>query len=359
MASVACVPLRQIAWVFLRIGATGFGGPIALVSLIEHEACRRRAWLSPEEFQRSYVLCKLLPGPLAFQMALSVGRSSAGTLGGLVAGVGLILPSFLMMLGFAAWYSRGSLAPITVAFIEGMRVGSLAVIVESVAGMWRPYARDPVAAAFGAAALVLFLRFPHLEPLWIVGAGLVAVCGPRAVAGRVGCLASPALGLLWTHFKAGAVVFGTGLAVVPYLQAKVTAAGWLTHQQFLDGLALAQVTPGPITTLSAFIGYKVAGLTGGIAAAIGMYLPGVILVLGLLPWLLRRSEGSPWLQRFQRGALPAVIGCILGASLGLAPSALGSAFAAVLFAMLIVATWLLSPPGWLVIILGGVVWVAL
>jgi len=164
------------------------------------------------------------------------------------------------------------------------------------------------------------------------------------------------LSIFLVHFKAGLLVFGTGLAIIPVLeQSVVHGYHWLSSAEFFDGIALGQATPGPVTISSAFIGYRTAGFWGALIAFAGMYLPGLFFILGLLPVIERKVAGARWLQAFERGAVPAVIGCVAAATFLLGRLALVDLSSILLFMVLWGLGRWASVPGWAIIPLGSLV----
>jgi chromate transporter len=345
--------LIEIFLLFLKLGATGFGGPIALIALMEQECVRQRGWISHGEFNEAYLFCKLLPGPVAYQMALWMGAHVRGRLGGLVAGLSFLFPGVILVLGLTLFYGALAQAQAFGQAMEGMRSAALAVIGESVWRMLVPYRRDPLAFALIAFGVVGFLIAPRAEPLLIIAGGLAIVFSSRQAKGLKALAWPVAAQLFWTHFKAGIFVFGTGLAIIPYLQAEVVGRlHWLGEGEFLDGIAFGQITPGPVTITSVFIGYRVAGLAGSLIAAAGMYTPGILLILGVVPWLRRRLAGSPHLSFFQRGAVPTVVGCLIGGSLILGRASVTGWASWFVLGISAILLWK-RLPGWLVIPLGS------
>lgn len=349
------ITLSTLFKVFLKLGATGFGGPVALIALMEGEFASRRNWVSAKEFERAYVFCKLLPGPVAYQMALWIGHRLGGRVGGLCAGIAFLLPAAVLMVFLSHFYSQVKQVPQFESIMEGMRAAAIVVIGDSVWRMLSPYRRDRRAWLFILVAAVFMWSIPRWEPLIIVAGG-VAVILSRKLPGRpVAGLSVTALSqLFWVHFKAGAFVFGTGLAIIPVLEADVVGKyHWLTSQEFLDGIAFGQITPGPVTITSAFIGYLVQGGWGASVALMGMYLPGLLMILFILPVVSQRIEGRKWLLDFQDGAVPMVIGCIFGSTLILARSSVGSPMGIGIVVGLAVLSRISRVPAWLLLPLGG------
>lgn len=360
----------EIGSVFLRLGAFGFGGPIATMAMMEQEAVRRRSWVTPSEFAEIYAVCKVLPGPVSTQMAIYLGMKRAGNaMGGVLAGVLFVLPSFLMVLGLSAIYRYSGAVGRAGAFLSGLQAAALAVILLSVWTLGKPYRRDVRAWGICAASAGIVSARPGWEPLVILSAGLAGafwrsrkVGAPTAGATRLRSVAwvLPAgswlaakgsvplwVQLFWVCFKAGAFVFGTGLAIVPVLEAEaVDKHGWLTHSQFMDGLALGQVTPGPVVITSTFIGFLAGGFPGAFAATAGMFLPSFVNVLFLVPRVWRRFSGTPAAAGFTAFAIPAVIGGILGTMVQLSTLALDSWVASSLFAATLAIAALRRPPVW-------------
>ncbi|NBX82048.1 hypothetical protein EBQ90_03045 [bacterium] len=349
------VSYRQLAAYFLKAGSIGFGGPLALVAMMEQECVHRKHWVTRERFESSFVFCKMLPGPMAYQMALWVGYEVRGVLGGLLAGICFVLPAATLLYLFAKFYQNLSSLSSANAVLDGMRIGALVIILQSVYSLFLPYRREVAAwiyCVFGALAMVFI---PRAEPLIILAGGFLSLVAHRSQLYRVKTsLGSVLLALWWTHFKAGAFVFGTGLAIIPVLQKEIVDVyGWLSQREFLDALAFAQVTPGPVTTMSAFVGYKVAGDLGALTASIGMYLPGALLILGVLPRVRKKLEAREELHQFQIGAVPTVIGCLVTASIGLLISGLTDPPRVGLFIFLLVIQIRMQWPPWLVILLGS------
>ncbi len=299
--------LRYLFSRFLWIGAVGFGGPVAVMAVIKREVSDQSRWLEPTRFQELLALSKLLPGPQATQLVIGVGKDVGGVRGGVVSGVAFVLPAFLCMLVLAPL----ALSGISVAASQGLfglQLGALAVIVESVFGLAKPYTWRPLRRwVLLALGMAIMLRRPDLEPWVILAVGLAGVAYQR-YAVRPRELAS----IFWVCFKAGVLLFGSGLAIIPLLEPEVVEKRhWLTHAEFMLGVSLGQITPGPVMISCVFIGYKVAGFPGAFAAMTGAFLPSFINVLVWLPWVFNSARAKEGLRVFSIWALPVIIGAMV------------------------------------------------
>jgi chromate transporter len=353
--------LRELALYFLRLGATGFGGPIALAGDMQRTLVEERGWTSRKDYMDGLALAQLAPGPLAAQLAMYLGFTHSGLTGASVVAVAFILPSLLIVWGLSAAYVRFGGLPWMRAAFYGIGAAVIAVIARSA---WRlarlTLGRDAVRWSI-AAALAVATAWTEREIVWLfLTAGLVAmVASPiSARAGKRAALAIPLvsalpagpaaamavastslLQLFLFFAKAGAFVFGSGLAIVPFLYGGVVREHqWLTDQQFLDAVAVAMITPGPVVITVAFIGYLVRGFGGMVAAAAGVFLPVFLFVVLPAP-MFRRHVDRPTLRAFVDGVTAAATGAIGGAAFVLARRAIvdlptaGLALAALLVLM--------------------------
>lgn len=326
--------LHQLLLYFLKLGATGFGGPLALIGHMERDLVETRRWFSAKDFKQGFALSQLLPGPAATQLAIYLGFIHSGVLGATGVGAAFILPSFLMVVAIAAAYVRYGSLPWLHALFYGIGAAVMGIIVRSAyrltrntlgAGqrrlLWGIYAVMMTVTALGWGGLgglfilsglgALFsyapprrLRFWSLAPIpWI---GLMAPQGLPPASGQT-------LAHVFLFFaKSGAFVFGTGLAIVPFLHGGVVRDfHWLNDRQFLDAVAVAMVTPGPVTITVAFIGYLVAGLAGATAAALGVFLPVYLFAVLLSSWF-RKHGSNPHIEAFVDGVTAAAIGALSG-----------------------------------------------
>jgi len=334
--------LADLLSYFLGLGTTGFGGPIALVGFMQRDLVEKRRWFSPEEYRQGLALAQLAPGPLAAQLAMYLGWARGGATGAALVGLAFVLPSFLMVLALAIGYLRfGGLPWIQGAFY-GIGAAVIAIIVRSATKLTRlTLARDRLLwATFAVAAAVT--AWTESEIVWVfVGAGALAVLvravpprhqgaalglgllPPGLFAGLAGPATSETLWRIGCYFaEAGAFVFGSGLAIVPFLHGGVVQEfRWLSERQFLDAVAVAMITPGPVVITVGFIGYLVAGLAGSIIAALATFLPCYLFTVIPAPHFQRLSR-NPSIRAFVDGVTAAATGAIAGAAFVLGRRAL-------------------------------------
>ena len=323
---------------FLYLGSLGFGGPVALVGYMQRDLVERRGWFSKDDYMKGLALSQLAPGPLAAQLAMCLGYVHGRVAGATLIGLAFILPSFLMTLALGALYvAYGGLGWMQAAFY-GVGAGVIGIIVRSAWKLMRlTMGRDRLLwAVAGLMAAVTAWTETEIGSLFILCGVVVLViqAPPRRLLALVGSTKTlPAVGwplllltglaapastgvlaqILWFFTKAGAFVFGSGLAIVPFLYGGVVQEyGWLTDKQFLDAVAVAMLTPGPVVITVAFIGYLVAGVAGGTAAAVGVFLPTYLFVVIPYPWFDRFS-GNPQVKAFVHGVTAAAAGAIAGA----------------------------------------------
>lgn len=315
--------LGEVVRYFLRLGATGFGGPVALCGLMERDLVERRGWLGKEEMRDVIAVCQTMPGPLAVQVAIFVGYLRCGFWGAWAGGGALILPASVMVALLAAAYVHFNDLPWLNAVIYGV---SPAVVVLIVVSWWRLVRlgmEDRFQYAVGGICVGATLLLPGLLTAMFLAAGLLGVgwyshqarrrdAGPRLY--EVGALVVLAQ-LAWFCLVTGAFTFGGGLAVVPLLEKGLVQQGqWLTSAQFLTAIAVGMITPGPVMTAATFAGYLVAGPLGAAVCTIAIYLPSFLLVLLAAPPLMRR-RGSLLVQGFTKGVYAAAMGSILAAAM--------------------------------------------
>jgi chromate transporter len=337
----------EIFLVFLRLGLTSFGGPIAHLGYFRAEFVERRRWLSERAYVDLVALAQFLPGPASSQTGFAIGLMRGGRLGGLAAWAGFTLPSAALMLLFA--YGAASLAESWqgVGLLHGLKLVAVAIVAQAVLGMARAFCPDRARASIAMAALALLLAAPgslsQIGAIALGGVGGLAFCRgggePNAddLAAPVGrrsglvCLAAflallalsfvpvrgGMLALFDGFYRSGALVFGGGHVVLPLLRDAVVAPGWVSDSAFLAGYGAAQALPGPLFAFAAYLGALAgappAGLAGALVALVAIFLPGMLALMAALPfWRALRALGTA--QAAVRGVNAAVVG-LLGAAL--------------------------------------------
>jgi chromate transporter len=336
---------------FLKLGLTSFGGPIAHLGYFRNEFVERRKWLNETAYADLVALCQFLPGPASSQVGFSLGiLRGNGLLGGLAAWFAFTTPSALILFAFAMGAAAFT-GPVAEGFLHGLKLVAVAVVAQAIWGMSLTLTPDRARAgiALAAIAIVVFfagsfgqiaaivlgacaglwlrkgevappvsghLNFPVTRRAGVVALVLFAalLLTPPAVANTTG---SQALALFDAFYRSGALVFGGGHVVLPLLQAQVVTPGWVSNEAFLAGYGLAQAVPGPLFTFAAYLGAVIGpppnGPAGAAIALIAIFLPGMLLVYGMLPfWEAMRTR--PAAQAAMRGTNAAVVG-ILGAAL--------------------------------------------
>jgi chromate transporter len=344
--------LGQLAGYFLRLGTFGFGGPIALAGAMQRDLVEERRWVTTTEYKDGLALAQLAPGPLAAQLAIYLGWARGGFTGATVVAFAFILPSFLMVLGISAAYVRFGGLPWMQSAFYGIGAAVIAIVLR---GAWKlvrlTLSRDwllwLIFLVNAVATAVLEAEVVSL----ILGGGLVLLAAKWRPAG----LHAFDLSLLWFFTKAGSFVFGSGLAIVPFLYGGVVREHqWLTDQQFLDAVAVAMITPGPVVITVAFIGYLVSGLTGATLASLGVFLPCYLFVVIPAPYYARFA-GNPRLKAFVDGVTAGATGAIAGAVVVLARRAIFDVPTLLIFAgTLAILIWFKRLPEPLVIAAVGV-----
>ena len=319
---------------FLRFGLLAWGGPVAQIAMLKRELVEEEKWLSPQRFNRLLAIYQVLPGPEAHELCVHLGMMQRGRLGGILAGLGFMLPGLLLILVLAALYQRIDLThPILAASFLGIQVGVVALIVRAVHRIADHALADPwlwSVALVSAAATVLGVGFWIILP--VAGAAYAALAARRfAVAAIVAAgavLFSLAIGtptvsvdpqfpaapagvaaLFFSGLKAGLLTFGGAYTAIPFVRGDAVGRGWVTDAQFLDSLALSGIIPAPLIIFATFVGYLAGGLTGALAMTAGIFLPAFGLALLYYDRLERVIEDER-LHRFLEGVAAGVVGLI-------------------------------------------------
>lgn len=315
--------LLELALLFLRLGATAFGGPAAHTAMMRQEVVERHKWLTDEELLDLIGATNLIPGPNSTELAIHIGHRRAGYPGLVVAGVCFILPAALITFGFAWLYVRFGRLPQAASMLHGVKPVIVAVVVQALVGLGRTACKTRGLAVLGlAVAVAVIAGVNELVVLFSAGAvyamrphgpgngkgvGAGAGAGPGTAAGMVlglapvAAAAAPSFGGVFVVFaKIGSVLFGSGYVLLAFLRADlVVERHWLTEGQLLDAVAVGQLTPGPVFTTATFIGYLLGGATGSLAATAGIFLPAFFFVAvsgPLVPRLRRSARASSFLD---------------------------------------------------------------
>jgi len=330
--------LRSLVAYFLRLGTVGFGGPIALAGYMQRDLVEHRRWISEQDYKEGLALAQLAPGPLAAQLAIYLGWSRAGVIGATLVAVAFIAPSFLMVLALSALYVRFGGLPWMLGAFYGVGAAVIAVIVRATIKLARlTLGGDRLLWAICVvSAVITAWTETEFFPLFI-GAGLLTVAARARARDALGAgalmLSWPGVAsigtaapvvidgatslvtIFWFFAKAGAVVFGSGLAIVPFLHGgAVQQFHWLSERQFLDAIAVSMITPGPVVITVAFIGYLAAGTLGATVAAAGVFLPVYLFVILPAPYF-RRFAKNRQVHAFVEGVTAAATGAIGGAAI--------------------------------------------
>ncbi len=375
----------EVIRAFLKLGAMSYGGP-AIMGIMQTEIQEKRAWVSKERFVEGLALVNMLPGPGATQLGIFLGHARAGWWGGLCAGIGFVIPAFFIMLALTLFYAQYGALPRIRSVFYGLNPVVIGIFAIAVYRLGRSTIKDLKQVAIAVAStltvgLTAFGIVPGLLLAGAIGVGLygsrrrglvaalviVSLYGLAPLVGAwfgissftgfgLGSVSAPHAPTIWEmalfFLKVGAFTFGGGLSMLAFMQDQVVnQMQWLTPQQFLDGLALGQLTPGPILMLAAFVGYQVASFRGAVVAAGAIFLPSFLLMLSVLP-ILERMKRLTWTRAALKGVGPAVIGMIAQAILQMLPNAVADLPTGFL-ALVTVAALLVWRLGPLPLMLGG------
>lgn len=360
--------LAAFAAYFLRLGTFGFGGPIALAGAMQRDLVEERGWVTKKEYVDGLALAQLAPGPLAAQLAIYLGWARGGILGATLVALAFVLPSFVMVLAISVAYVRFGGLPWMQSAFYGIGAAVIAIILRSAFKLVRlTLARDRMLWAIFVVNTIATAVLEAEVVSLIVGGGIVALLVRGRLRGVPALCLVPALpfvpagtSLFWFFVKAGAFVFGSGLAIVPFLYGGVVREHqWLTDQQFLDAVAVAMITPGPVVITVAFIGYLVQGFGGATLAALGVFLPCYLFVIIPAPFYARFAN-NPQLKAFVDGVTAAATGAIAGAVYVLARRAIIDVPTILIFlATLACLIWVKRVPEPVVIAIVGIVCILL
>ncbi len=338
MQNASPYSLRELVAYFLKLGTMGFGGPVALINYMHRDLVERRQWISEEDYRNGLALAQLMPGPLAAQLSIYLGYVHYRVLGATLAGLAFVLPSFIMVVLIGMAYKAYGGLPWMQHVFYGVGAAVIGIILISVhkltvktvskldgasvkknAMLWTFYIalcavtviteREEVLLFVLAGLVYMAIKAP---PAWLRKSSAGAIV-PLALFGfsdaRWGVLGD----IAWFFTKAGAFVFGSGLAIIPFLHGgTVVEHHWLTEQQFLDAVAVAMITPGPVVITVGFIGFLVAGLAGASVAAAATFFPCYVFTVVPAPYVKRLTANTS-VKAFVDGITAAVVGALLGA----------------------------------------------
>jgi len=324
--------LKDLAVYFLKLGVLGFGGPIALAGYMEQDLVENHRWISREEYLRGLALAQLAPGPLAAQLAIYIGYLKGRTVGATVVGITFILPSFIIVVILGMLYKAfGGLEWIQAVFY-GVGASIIGIIVRSAWKLSQITLKNRKLLWLIFLIMAAVTAYYEEEIVWLfILSGIVALivyAPPASISTKASFFAVPGLafptsiqltqlGVLGKIFfffaQAGAFVFGSGLAIVPFLFGEVVHQHqWLNEREFLDAVAVAMITPGPVVITVGFIGYLIAGFPGAVAASVGVFLPVYLFVVIPAPYFERYAQNRR-LVAFVDGVTAAATGAIAGA----------------------------------------------
>jgi chromate transporter len=339
--------LAALAAYFLRLGATGFGGPVALANYIRRDLVEQRRWMSEAEYDSGLAIAAACPGPLAYQLGVYCGYIRFGLLGGLTVAVAFGLAPFFIVVAAAGAYTRFADNWQLRALFYGVGPVVVALILKACWNLGqKTLRRDPLAWTFALVACgITAVLEKELTAVFIAGGILgtflfapppeksappVADAPPPpkpATALAVAPVVVAGSGMPWKlflfFFKTGALVFGSGLVIVPFLKTYVVDEyHWLGNRQFLDAVAIGMISPGPVVITATFVGYLLSGFSGALAATVGIFSPAVLFTVFATPLLLR-SRGQRRLQGFIRGVTMTVVGVLVGTTYLVGKTAIG------------------------------------
>src|SRR5438105_5472062 len=360
---------REIATTLLQLGATSYGGP-AIMGLMQHELQERRKWVSKERFLEGLAVANMVPGATATQLGIFLAYARGGWWNALLGGLCFVLPAFVIMLALTSAYANFGVTPLPRGALYGLgpvAIGLFAIALYRLgktAASTAPEAIIGVAAAAalattrlgivaililaGCAGLLLFYRGKSPERVRAVS-GLVVLAvlatvwwtstyAPSSTSGGWTPNPKSLLDLGLYFLKVGAFTIGGGLTMIAFIQDQVVGQfGWLTPREFIDGLALGQLTPGPVLMIAAYVGYKVAGIAGAAVAATAAFLPSFVIMLAILP-VLDPVRQMAWVKATMKGMAPAVIGVLAVSLIRLSPAAVPDPFALLILIGTIAAT---------------------
>lgn len=353
MGSEAAVNFASLFRYFFNLAWVGFGGPLAHISMMEHDLVEKKKWITREEFTDILGMTNMLPGPNSTELAIHIGHVMGGRKGGIVSGIAFTLPGFFIMLALSYLYFQFGSIPGVSGIFYGVNPVVIVVIALTAIRLGKSSAREYKSIGIAAAVFVAILLTDVNEAIVLLaagGAGMLLYLPRKQEGSGTSAPSRPGsptmmtllpfippsilalvfsvnnmpveLQLFLEFLKAGAVLFGSGLVIIPVIGTDVVENfGWMTYGQFFDGVTLGQVTPGPVVKTAAFVGYSVAGVLGASIATLGVFLPPFVVVTILAP-VFGKVKSNAWLQSFLKGVRPGAVGAILAVAVTLGETAL-------------------------------------
>jgi chromate transporter len=360
--------LKEVALLFLRLGATSFGGPAAYIAIMQRETVRKRGWLDDQKFLDMMGATNLIPGPTATEMALYLGLERAGWLGYIFSGLLFIIPGMFSSLVLAWGYTTYGSLPEVGWILYGVKPVIIAIVVQALWDLGKKGVKGPLTAIVGVAAIAAYLLGFNAIAILFAGAAVVLLFQsgkqlwnrtssillfsplfPLPSVVSTGMVPFKQTTLFLTFLKIGAVLFGGGYVLLAFLNSEfVVHLGWLTHQQLLDAIAVGQITPGPISTSATFAGYLMGGWQSALLATLAIFLPSFFFV-AILSRILPKLRKSSWSGAFLDGVNVAALGLMAGVTWQLGRAGIVDWFTVVLavislvliFRFKISSTWLI------------------
>jgi chromate transporter len=330
---------------FLKFGALAWGGPAAQIAMIKHECVDEERWTSEESFRKLLAVYQVLPGPEAHELCVYFGRVRGGKLGGFLAGLGFMLPGFLLMLGLSALYVEANLAGHLQALFYGLSAAVAGLIARALIRLGGSFVTDAALAVIAAAAFALTVTASASFVLVLLGAGLAYELwtNGRRWVGRAHSAVPAALLILagtvtlslttqifFEGLKAGLLTFGGAYTAIPFLrESAVEGHHWLTSSQFVDGLAMSGILPAPLIIFSTFVGYVAGGLGGALAMTLGIFVPAFVFPIFLHRYLVAVAENDR-LRPFLLGVAAGVVGLIAAVTVQIVDTSVVDAYTAIL-----------------------------
>jgi chromate transporter len=359
------VPIRDLVLYYLRLGAIGFGGPVALCGQMEKELVQEKHWVTKDEMREGIAVCQSMPGPLAIQVGIYISYLRGGFWGAWAGGWAFILPNFIIVATLGALYTHfGGLSPVTAIFY-GVAPAVIALILASCKSLAKLGMEDWLQWVIAGVCFVVTVAVQAEVALLFIASGIVGVAYygslfrgkavpslpflaavPLAAGGSSTATGSILSKLLLFFLKAGSLTFGSGLVIVPFLEkGLVQQSGWLNERQFLVAVAMGMLSPGPVVITATFVGYLVAGFWGSLVSTVGIFFPSFLFVLLVAPILVRNRENLN-VKGFVKGAYAAAIGTILGACILLGKIAIGDWLTALVavVSLVVLVRWKVSNP---------------